>query len=357
MSKLFISHATSDRKFVEDELKGLLAALGFQVWFAEEDIKTAEHFERAILNGLQTSEWFVLIMSPRSSKSEWVKDEISWAIEEMPGRIIPIMLEDCNPRDFHIRLPRIQYIDFRNNKKDACERLIRLLVDAEYKPYLRNVNMNDPLLKKSRNFWNPFSDDKLQIVVGRFLEFRSFEQSGFLGVGDAIAMTELRKHLELIGMQDVTIAYADRLDGDGLKTHLVLLGGPDNNTITKEAVSRIQSKIRFGDPDNYEISIYDSESKERYVPIGTGSNIVKNDYGVIFKTANPFAPDKQLLLVAGSFGFGTWAGVRFILSEKFLNHNLVAEHPSIECLVEADIFRETPQNIKLIVLRELAPPA
>jgi hypothetical protein len=82
MSKLFISHSTSDRKFVEDKLAGLLKALGFDVWFAENDIKTAEQWERSILAGLESSDWFVLVMSPRSAKSEWVKDEVNWAIEE-----------------------------------------------------------------------------------------------------------------------------------------------------------------------------------------------------------------------------------------------------------------------------------
>jgi len=136
MSKLFISHATADRAFIETELMGLLSALGFEAWFAEGNIQTAEIWERSIATGLETSDWFVLVMTPRSAQSEWVKDEVSWAIDKRPGRIVPIILEDCNKADFHIRLPRIQHLDYRTDKKAAREQLIRVLVNAEYKPHL-----------------------------------------------------------------------------------------------------------------------------------------------------------------------------------------------------------------------------
>jgi hypothetical protein len=94
MPRVFISHATSDRRFVEDALLGLLNALGFDAWFAEDDIETAEHWERSILAGLQASDWFVLVMSPNSTASEWVKDEVAWAIENRSNRVIPVLIED-----------------------------------------------------------------------------------------------------------------------------------------------------------------------------------------------------------------------------------------------------------------------
>ena len=184
MARLFISHATADRKFVEGELLGLLRALGFDPWFAETDIQTSDQWERSILGALKSSKWFVLVMSPRSAASEWVKDEIAWAIDEAPNCIVPIMIEDCNPRDFHIRLPRIQHLDFRQSPKKAHEQLIHLLVEGEYKPFVREADTPEPLKRKMRAFWLPLVEGGLQIVLGRFLEFSDFEQSGLLGVGD-----------------------------------------------------------------------------------------------------------------------------------------------------------------------------
>ena len=139
MSRAFISHATADRTFVEKELCGLLRALGLEVWYAEENIQTSQQWERAILSGLRDSKWFILVMSPRAAKSEWVKDEVHWAIDERPSNIVPILIDNCDPKDFHIRLPRIQWLDFRTDVQKARENLVALLVKHEYKLIDRTV--------------------------------------------------------------------------------------------------------------------------------------------------------------------------------------------------------------------------
>lgn len=353
MPRLFISHATADRKFVECELLGLLRALGFDPWFAEEDIQTTDQWERSILGALKSSKWLVLVMSPRSALSEWVKDEISWAIDELPGKIIPILIEDCELRDFHIRIPRLQYLDFRQNLREAREELVKLLVDEEYKPYVRDIGLPDPLRDLRQKFWKPMIDNGLQIVLGRFTEFSQFEQSGFLGAGDAVAMTEIQTFLGTIGISGVPISYADRLDGDALKTNLILLGGPDANVLTKETVSRVDSTLKFGDPEIHEIALFDSRDGTQFVPRRSAPNKVKNDFGIVYWTQNPFAPRKRVLLGAGSFGYGTWACVRYVLSESFLKHELVDRGANVECLIEADILWEAPQHITTHIVREL----
>lgn len=357
MARLFVSHATADRKFVESELLGLFRALGFDPWFAESDIRTSEQWERMILGALRSSKWFVLVMSPKSAVSEWVKDELAWAIEEAPDYIVPILIDDCNPRDFHIRLSRIQHLDFRQNPKEAREQLIRLLVDKEYKPFVRDIGTSDPLKRKLRSFWLPLVEGGLQIVLGRFREFTAFEQSGLLGVGDAVAMTELRAGLESVGLPGVPISYADRLDGDALKTNLVLLGGPDANVLTREMARRIRSTLKFGDPDRHVIAMFDSVEQRQFAPRRSQPDTLENDFGIVFSCNNPFAPRKRVILGAGSFGYGTWACVRFLLSEEFLDHPLGVERAEAEFLIEAEVLWETPQRVRLHVARSLTNDA
>jgi len=137
MASCFISHATSDRAFVECEIVGLLRALGVTPWFAEDDIKSAEDWERSILSGLETSDWFIVLISSASVSSERVKDEVAWAIRKKPGRIIPILIADCDPEHINIRLPNIQHIDFRTQPNEARQKLITLFVDIEYNPIRR----------------------------------------------------------------------------------------------------------------------------------------------------------------------------------------------------------------------------
>ena len=87
MSRLFISHATEDRDFLEQELAGLLHALGFDIWCAEEHIETAADWEREIIRGLEISKWVVVLMSPAATRSKWVRGEVAWAIDHRPNNI------------------------------------------------------------------------------------------------------------------------------------------------------------------------------------------------------------------------------------------------------------------------------
>jgi len=124
--RVFVSHSTKDRDFVEREIISQLEQNGIKTWYSKVDIQTASEWERSILRGLESCEWFLVVMSPRSSSSDWVKDELHWAIDKRPNRIIPVLMEDCNLRDFHIRMARIQYVDFRNPSREARVQLMDL---------------------------------------------------------------------------------------------------------------------------------------------------------------------------------------------------------------------------------------
>jgi len=136
MTKVFISHATADRSVVTRDVIDLLRDHKIDVWFAEDDIATARQWERSILEGLKACDWFLLALTPRAVESEWIKDEVHWAVKERPGRIVPVLIEDCDLRAIHIRLPRIQYVDFRDVNDDARRRLLSCW-DIEYRPAAR----------------------------------------------------------------------------------------------------------------------------------------------------------------------------------------------------------------------------
>ena len=211
-------------------------------------------------------------------------------------------------------------------------------------------------LRRARRFWRPFVTGGLQVVVGRF-EFTQFQTPGCLGVGDAMGLAELRAYLESLGLRDFAVSYADCLDGDSLKTNLILIGGPQPNAISKEVITKINSTFRFGDSARIGSPIYDSLTGQPYAPVTKpNSGEILMDYGLILKASNPFAPSKQVLLIAGCFGYGTWAGVRFAISKEFVTNQIVAEGKPLECVIETDILRGTPQDIRLRDLRPLEPP-
>ena len=126
MPKVFISHSTQDRDFVEREIIPALHRAGIETWYSKMDIHASDRWERSIHQGLQDCDWFLLVMSPRSMQSEWVHDELHWAMDHRFGRIVPVLIEECDPCEFHIRLQRLQYIDFRKERDQARSALLNL---------------------------------------------------------------------------------------------------------------------------------------------------------------------------------------------------------------------------------------
>lgn len=125
--QVFVSHSHSDVGFVQGEIVPLLRRAGLRPWFSVDSIRGADRWERSILEGLQASQWFTVVMSPNATKSEWVRLEVHWASEHRQGKIIPIMMSDCNPWEVHMRLGYLQYVDFRSEPENARNALLSIL--------------------------------------------------------------------------------------------------------------------------------------------------------------------------------------------------------------------------------------
>lgn len=125
--KVFISHSTKDRDFVEKHIVGLLESNGIATWYSKVSIQSASEWERSILNGLEQSSWFLVVMSESSAQSEWVKDEVFWAIDHRKSKIIPVLKDQVEMSDFHIRLRRIQAVDLRVDADVHNQKIIDIL--------------------------------------------------------------------------------------------------------------------------------------------------------------------------------------------------------------------------------------
>jgi len=130
-TRVFISHSTADREWVEREVVQVLESRGIKTWYSKVAVKTASHWEREIVRGLQACDWFLLVASPSAAASEWVKDEVYWAIFQRPTKIITLIKERCNLWDFHMRIPRLQNIDFERSSNTAREELLDVFRIAE----------------------------------------------------------------------------------------------------------------------------------------------------------------------------------------------------------------------------------
>jgi TIR domain len=134
MAKVFISHSRQDREFVEREIITLLRDHGIETWYSADDIQTAESWERSILAALKACDYFLLVMSPQSAQSEWVRREVHWAFERGRKTIIPVLKENCDFDEFHIGMVALQYVDFQNANEQARAKLLAAF----------NVSVNKP---------------------------------------------------------------------------------------------------------------------------------------------------------------------------------------------------------------------
>lgn len=125
--RIFISHSSKDLEFVRDRLKKPLEDLGLLAWCSATDVNLAADWERQIRAALAQSDWVIVVLSPDAAKSEWVRAETHWALENLRGRVIPVMARGCDPGAVHLRLATLQYIDFRLDAVAATERLLDLI--------------------------------------------------------------------------------------------------------------------------------------------------------------------------------------------------------------------------------------
>lgn len=205
---------------------------------------------------------------------------------------------------------------------------------------------------KAINSWRSLISGNARIIVGRFSEFDRFEASGFIGMGDARAIVEIQSFVKSLGIEEPIIEYADEVTGKGLRGNIILLGGPDANSATGAIVAMLASNLRFGRPHFHEISIYDKLSGSLYSPSFEAMNIdIEKDYGVILRSENPVDNEGTVLILAGSFGYGTWAAARFAISRQFREEPVVAASHSIECLIETRVIKGSPEALKPIVCR------
>jgi hypothetical protein len=92
----FISYSTKDQLFAE-RIYAYLQAKGVRCWFAPHDVQGGKQLHEQIDNAIQVHERLLLILSPSSIQSEWVKTEIAKArkreVLEKRRMLFPVLLK------------------------------------------------------------------------------------------------------------------------------------------------------------------------------------------------------------------------------------------------------------------------
>ena len=124
---VFVSYAQAD-KLVARDIADRLQGAGLRVWFDEWALSPGDSITEKIESELRASDLLIVLLSPASVKSHWVKAELNAALSvELRSRavtVIPALIADCEiPFGLRDRV----YLDLRSDLSQGVEGLIRQL--------------------------------------------------------------------------------------------------------------------------------------------------------------------------------------------------------------------------------------
>lgn len=131
MSKIFLSHTSTDKPFVR-KFAADLRNNGHTVWIDEAEINIGDSLIAKIREGLDSVDYIAAVLSQASIQSEWVKKELEIAsnkeIKEKRVIVLPLIIESVEMPGF---LEGKLYGDFsnENNYDKTLQLLLRSLGD------------------------------------------------------------------------------------------------------------------------------------------------------------------------------------------------------------------------------------
>jgi TIR domain-containing protein len=111
MTRIYISYSRRDIDFAR-KLAGDLEEAGFDVWWDVADLQGGTDWTRVIQAAIESSQYLIVVLSPSSVASEWVRNEYTQALS-LRKTIIPIMLQRSS---VPFALNTINFLDFTSGE-------------------------------------------------------------------------------------------------------------------------------------------------------------------------------------------------------------------------------------------------
>ena len=126
-SEVFVSHSSRNANFIS-RLRGVLTAHKVKSFVSKANIRGAQQWHDEIGTALKRCDWFLLVLSPQSVRSMWVKHELVYALQasRYRGHIIPLLYKQCDKDALSWTLSSIEWIDFRGDFDEACRQQFQI---------------------------------------------------------------------------------------------------------------------------------------------------------------------------------------------------------------------------------------
>jgi hypothetical protein len=144
---------------------------------------------------------------------------------------------------------------------------------------------------------------------------------------DLDALIDLYGHLHRANSDNqILIRTTSSLSADDHATHLVLLGGVDWNSITRELLDGLRLPVKQVSPADadayFEAAVGDDQ--KRFYPklrMRNGRQTLVEDVAHVFRGPNPFNNEATVTMCNGIFGRGTLGAVRMLTDPRLRERN------------------------------------
>ena len=126
-SEVFLSHSSLDRS-VANGVNDLLRRHGVPVWYSPSEMRGAQQWHDEIGHALRRCDWFVVLLSPNSVQSVWIKRELMYALRanRYEERIVPVLIEPCDYDQLSWTLSSLQLVNLFSDFENGCRDLLRI---------------------------------------------------------------------------------------------------------------------------------------------------------------------------------------------------------------------------------------
>jgi pentatricopeptide repeat protein len=181
-SKMFISYNHRDRGFVL-RLDGDLRSRGVNVFLDERDIMPGESIIERVSGGIENCSHLIVVLSPNSINSLWVKREVNSALmlqlsNERGITILPLILNDC---DVPLLLRDIKWADFRDGYAKGLEQILRVVGKVGY-PWKRADA--EQLVQRGRDLARNNNFEKAEEVFEEILKRHGAYPAAYSGLAN-----------------------------------------------------------------------------------------------------------------------------------------------------------------------------
>lgn len=151
---LFVSYSRVDLKEVVRLVDQLASRIpGLNYWFDITGVESASEFEEKIISAINNSEFVLFAVSENSMKSDWSKDEVTYA-KNIGKKVIPVLLKGTSMKEGWLlfKFGRVDCID--STDQIQMEKLISDLSRWIEKPAeLKSECLELPLITRAVNFF------------------------------------------------------------------------------------------------------------------------------------------------------------------------------------------------------------